>query len=131
MTSSEWQPDEQDAWIEHPIYSSKDWMFDVTEGNTRHGYIDWVNMMIETANDHVEPELPIWKATVEIFVQANSISEVYDVIAESLRDHLPGYGNQTCWLDWHYPNGGTDLPDVVPATPEEIAELEAYSSGGE
>jgi hypothetical protein len=65
----------------------------------------------------------IFKATVEIFVEVEDVGEACDAVAESLRDHLPGFSEHpTCWVDWQHLNSA----EPVLATHQEIASLEAH-----
>lgn len=48
-TSTEWKP--LSHWDNHPGYPTEDWTDEVIEGNTRQGYIDWVNSQLEQAED--------------------------------------------------------------------------------
>jgi len=36
-----WEPESH--WDDHPDYCVADWQYDVSEGNTRQSYIEWVN----------------------------------------------------------------------------------------
>jgi len=40
-----WRP--ASHWDDHPDYPASDWMREVGEGDTRLGYVDWVNAEIE------------------------------------------------------------------------------------
>jgi hypothetical protein len=40
-----WQPPSH--WDDHPDYPASDWMREVGEGDTRLGYVDWVNTEME------------------------------------------------------------------------------------
>lgn len=40
-------------WSEHWNYSSEDWMYAVSNGDTRKGYWEWVIEMIETKDEDV------------------------------------------------------------------------------
>ena len=40
-----WNPDSH--WNDHPDYSVKNWQYEVSNGDTRQSYIDWVNSQLE------------------------------------------------------------------------------------
>lgn len=46
--------DTEKGWGSHPKFTMEDWQFEVSEGNTRVGYWDWVEVQIEIVGD--EPE---------------------------------------------------------------------------
>lgn len=41
-----WVPD--DPWDTHPEFTVEDWQQEVREGNTRNGYVAWVNHQLST-----------------------------------------------------------------------------------
>lgn len=46
--------------------------------------------------------MTIFRATIELFVQADSEAEACDAIAETMRDHLRKYAPSSAILDWQY-----------------------------
>lgn len=63
----------------------------------------------------------IYKATIELYVEADSWPEACDAVAEGLRDNLRAFaGNYSSWIDWRY--SGESLPEE--ATAAEIEALE-------
>lgn len=45
MAPTLWEP--RSHWDNHPDYPTEDWTDEVCNGNTRQGYVDWVNNQIE------------------------------------------------------------------------------------
>jgi hypothetical protein len=45
VAPEEWKPASQ--WEDHPDFTGDDWVREVSEGDTRLGYVDWVNGKIE------------------------------------------------------------------------------------
>lgn len=44
-------------WAEHPAYPLADWRYDVSENNTRYGYVDWCISLAESeAEDETNAE---------------------------------------------------------------------------
>lgn len=41
----------EDPWEDHPDHPSSDWMYEVSNGDTRRGYVDWVQARMEAARD--------------------------------------------------------------------------------
>ena len=42
---NEWKPESH--WDDHPDHSVEDWKYEIANGNTRQGYVDWVNSSLE------------------------------------------------------------------------------------
>ena len=40
--------DTEEGWGNHPVYSMRAWQFNVAECNTRLGYWEWVERVLET-----------------------------------------------------------------------------------
>ena len=47
-----WDP--EDNWEEHPRLPVSAWQQDICDDNSRLGYIDWVNMVLESAAEDEE-----------------------------------------------------------------------------
>lgn len=50
-----WDPD--DIWSEHDGFPREDWMYEVANGDTVSGYIDWVNNQIEIQRNEPPHEI--------------------------------------------------------------------------
>lgn len=48
--------DSGDHWADHPAYPINDWQREVSEGNTRLGYHEWVASEMESQASEHEPE---------------------------------------------------------------------------
>jgi hypothetical protein len=44
-----WEPDS--GWDDHPKYSRPDWQYEVSNGDTCLGYVEWVNNQMEMAQE--------------------------------------------------------------------------------
>jgi hypothetical protein len=45
MEQEEWSP--QNGWEEHPRFPRADWKYEVENGDTSLGYVEWVNNQIQ------------------------------------------------------------------------------------
>jgi len=63
----------------------------------------------------------IFKATIDIYLEASAEGEACDAVAETLRPLLKRYTPDSCILDWQY-NPAHAYPDI--ATEAEINALE-------
>lgn len=54
--------------------------------------------------------MPIFKATIDVYVDVDSEPEACDAIAETLSDHLRKYTPESCWIDWSYRPDGFPKP---------------------
>lgn len=63
----------------------------------------------------------IYKATIDVFIDVEDEAGACDAVAETMRDHLQRYCEDSCIIDWSY-NPGFPLP--VEATEDEVAGLE-------
>jgi hypothetical protein len=52
MLDLHWTPDSH--WDEHPNHAVSDWQDEVSAGDTRESYIDWVNNRIENLRQEQE-----------------------------------------------------------------------------
>jgi hypothetical protein len=49
MDNTEWKP--ASPWDDHPDHPASDWRYEVDNGDTRLGYVDWVNSILELLTD--------------------------------------------------------------------------------
>lgn len=63
--------------------------------------------------------MPLFKATVELFVDVEDHSQACDAVAEMLRPLIRAWNEDSCLIDWQYPPNTPRL-----ARPDEIEELE-------
>jgi hypothetical protein len=72
--------------------------------------------------------MALWKATVELLLEADSEDEVHDAVSETLR---PLTGQGYAFLDWQYLDWrenalNSEPTNPVPTTGEEFAEYWEY-----
>lgn len=58
--------DSDEGWGSHPKFTMEDWQFEVSEGDTRRGYWEWVSVQLEMMWDEGREEAPaIYKTELE------------------------------------------------------------------
>lgn len=43
-------------WAEHPKYPVSDWQYEVANGDTRHGYWQWVENQMQWGKEHTNAD---------------------------------------------------------------------------
>jgi len=79
-----WRPESH--WDDHDDFPPEDWQYEVANGDTRLGYIDWVNHQIEMVGAELESfllHLPpqVWQSSnVQIIFQErkDALPEIID-----------------------------------------------------
>lgn len=66
----------------------------------------------------------VFKATIHLFVDVEDEPEACDCISEALRPLLRRFEPESSVVDWSYAHGGKTYTYPVPATQEEISNLE-------
>ena len=72
-----WEPCSH--WENHPEHSQRDWAREVMEGNTRQGYVDWVNSQIEEHSEQIAAD----SIVVDAMKHEISIEAAFDDWADS------------------------------------------------
>jgi len=44
-------------WDDHPVFTPEDWQYEVANGDTRRGYLSWVESQREQLEDSVKQRL--------------------------------------------------------------------------
>jgi hypothetical protein len=52
-------PPAVDYWADHPVYGSEDWRYEVSNGDTRQSYAEWVASKIEQEGQEDEGPVPV------------------------------------------------------------------------
>ena len=56
--------------------------------------------------------MPLFKATIEVLLEAGEEGEAEDALSESIRPLLREFSTpESCWIDWRYAD---NHPDVEP-----------------